>query len=117
MFLRFIVNENQNGIKLICILKRNTAMSCMRYILSSGFIRSNACSSSNIATQTQYVHIRTNMAHREAQFEGSRIRYDSVTIQYYRKRFIFFSSADFETNKTSQAIVLVNNPTMYPWLI
>ena len=43
----------QNAINLICKLKGNKRMVCIRYILSSSVIRSNTCSSMNIATYTQ----------------------------------------------------------------
>ena len=44
----YIINENQNGTNLICMLK-----ACIRFILSSSFIRSNVCSSSNIYILTK----------------------------------------------------------------
>ena len=48
-------------------------MACIRYTLSMSFIRSNVRSSSNPSSR-----IGTNIAHRVAQFEGSRIRYTNA---------------------------------------
>ena len=56
-------------------------MACIRYIFSSSFIRSNVCSSSNIATQTSSC-IRINMANRVAQFEDRRF---GTTITVYQR--------------------------------
>ena len=48
-FPRFTVNENHNGINLMCILKGNSTMDCIRFILNSSFIRSNVSFSSHKA--------------------------------------------------------------------
>ena len=63
-------------------------------MLSSGFIRSNECSSSSIASKSSSC-IRTNMDHREAQFEGSRIIAKIKSLSRIRRIGVWFTICYF----------------------
>ena len=108
--LRFLINENQNGINLICILKGENTMACIRYIKAVALFVAMDVLLRQLLKPSSC--IRTNMAHRVAQFEGSRIwYYRAPYVERYTRTFIYLPiiySTPFinPTNFTKKAKIL-----------